>query len=58
MLRSSPPPSSVSSRAATSASGLGGGFLASTTSLNGVVPVLLLARERVAPGSFMADLSL
>ena len=57
MLGSAPPPTSESSGAVTLLSGLGGGFLASTTSLNGVVPVLLLARERLAPVSFMADLS-
>ena len=39
-------------------SGFAGGFLASTTSLNGVAPVLLLARERAEPLSFMADLAI
>ena len=58
MLRSAPEPKGGSRRGATFLSGLGGGFLASTTSLNGVVPVLLLARERAAPVGFMADLSL
>ena len=58
MLRAAPPaPTSGSSGTVTFFSGLGGGFLASTTSLNGVVPVLLLARERAAPVGFMADLS-
>ena len=56
MLRSAPAPASGSSRGVTFLSGFGGGFLASTTSLN-VAPVLLLARERLAPVSFMADLS-
>lgn len=57
MLRSAPAPASGSSRGVTFLSGFGGGFLASTTSLNGVAAVLLLARERLAPVSFMADLS-
>lgn len=40
------------------AAGLAGGFLAATTSLNGIPAVLLLAREKVAPLSFLADLGL
>ena len=58
MLRSAPPPATSGlGRGATLASGFGGGLLASTTSLNGIVPVLMLARERVAPAAVMADLS-
>jgi uncharacterized protein len=37
--------------------GLGGGFLATTTSLSGIPPALLLARDKVAPRSFQADLA-
>lgn len=37
--------------------GFAGGFLGSTTSLNGMPPVLLLARDKVAPLSFLADLA-
>jgi uncharacterized membrane protein YfcA len=44
--------------AVTVAAGALGGFLASTTSLNGVAPVLLLARERAETLTFMADLAL
>jgi uncharacterized membrane protein YfcA len=40
------------------AAGLAGGFLGSSTSLNGVAPVLLLARDRASPRSFLADLAL
>ena len=53
---SAPPPREV--RGAPLAAGLAGGFLGSSTSLNGVAPVLLLARDRAAPRSFMADLAL
>lgn len=35
-----------------------GGFLGSTTSLNGIPPVLLLASEQAAPKRFQADLAL
>jgi uncharacterized membrane protein YfcA len=38
--------------------GLAGGFLGTATSLNGVAPVLLLARDKAAPRSVMADLAL
>lgn len=38
--------------------GLFGGFLATATSLNGVAPVLLLARDKASPRSVMADLAL
>lgn len=37
--------------------GFAGGFLGSTTSLNGVPPVLLLARDKASPFSFLADLA-
>ena len=40
------------------AAGFAGGFLGSTTSLNGVAPVLLLARDQAAPRTFIADLAL
>lgn len=35
-----------------------GGFLGSSTSLNGVAPVLLLARDKASPRSFLADLAM
>jgi uncharacterized membrane protein YfcA len=38
--------------------GLAGGFLGTAASLNGVAPVLLLARDKAAPRSVMADLAL
>ncbi len=40
------------------AAGFAGGFLGSTTSLNGIPAVLLLARDKVSPMSFLADLAL
>lgn len=40
------------------AAGFAGGFLGSTTSLNGVGPVLLLARQKTKPKSLIADLAL
>jgi uncharacterized membrane protein YfcA len=40
------------------AAGVAGGFLGTATSLNGVAPVLLLARDKAAPRSVMADLAL
>ena len=57
LLRSltSPPPRRVPG--APLAAGLAGGLLGSTTSLNGVAPVLLLARDKAAPRSFIADLA-
>lgn len=57
LLRSltAPPPRPVPG--APLAAGLAGGLLGSTTSLNGVAPVLLLARDRAAPRSFIADLA-
>lgn len=38
--------------------GLFGGFCGATSSLNGVPPALLLARDRLAPSSFQANLAL
>lgn len=38
--------------------GLLGGFCGATSSINGVPPALLLARDRVSPRSFQADLAL
>jgi uncharacterized protein len=40
------------------AAGFAGGLLGAATSLNGVAPVLLLARDKVAPRSFLAGLAL
>jgi uncharacterized protein len=40
------------------AAGFAGGFLGAATSLNGVAPVLLLARDKAAPRSVLADLAL
>ena len=51
-----PPPRPVAG--APVVAGFAGGFLGSTTSLNGVAPVLLLARDRAKPLSFIADLAL
>ena len=53
---SAPPPRPL--RGAPFVAGLFGGFLGTATSLNGVAPVLLLAREKAAPRSVMADLAL
>jgi hypothetical protein len=39
------------------AAGFFGGFLGASTSLNGVAPVLLLARDKASPRSFLADLA-
>src|SRR3954447_16751631 len=38
--------------------GFFGGFLGAATSLNGVAPVLLLARDKASPRSFLADLAM
>jgi uncharacterized membrane protein YfcA len=43
---------------ATAVAGFLGGFLGASTSLNGVAPVLLLARDKAAPRSFLADLAM
>jgi uncharacterized protein len=40
------------------AAGFFGGFLGAATSLNGVAPVLLLARDRASPRSQVADLAM
>jgi uncharacterized membrane protein YfcA len=53
---SAPPPRPLPGAAF--AAGLAGGFLATAASLNGVAPVLLLARDKAAPRSVMADLAL
>lgn len=50
-----PPPRPL--RGAPLVAGFAGGFLGSTTSLNGMPAVLLLARDKVAPVSFLADLA-
>src|ERR671916_2056916 len=51
-----PPPRELPG--ATLAAGFAGGFLGAATSLNGVAPVLLLARDKAAPRSVLADLAL
>jgi uncharacterized protein len=53
---SAPPPRPVPG--APLAAGFAGGFLGAATSLNGVAPVLLLARDKAAPRSVLADLAL
>ena len=53
---SAPPPRPLPG--APVAAGFAGGFLGSATSLNGVAPVLLLARDQAAPRSVLADLAL
>jgi uncharacterized membrane protein YfcA len=53
---SAPPPRPLPG--APFAAGLAGGFLGTATSLNGVAPVLLLARDKAAPRSVMADLAI
>ena len=40
------------------AAGFTGGFLGSATSLNGIGPILLMARDKASPRSFLADLAL
>jgi uncharacterized membrane protein YfcA len=52
-----PPPRRTIPGAAVVA-GFLGGFLGSSTSLNGVAPVLLLARDKASPRSFLADLAM
>jgi uncharacterized protein len=51
-----PPPREMPGAAV--AAGFAGGFLGAATSLNGVAPVLLLARDKAAPRSVLADLAL
>jgi uncharacterized membrane protein YfcA len=53
---SAPPPQPLPG--ASLAAGFAGGFLGTATSLNGIAPVLLLARDKVAPRSFLANLAL
>ncbi len=53
---SAPPPRPVPG--APVLAGFGGGFLGTAASLNGAVPVLLLARDKAAPRSQVADLAL
>ncbi len=53
---SAPPPRPLPG--APLAAGFAGGFLGAATSLNGVAPVLLLARDNAAPRSVLADLAL
>src|SRR3954468_8236765 len=52
-----PPPRSTIPGAA-AITGFLGGFLGSSTSLNGVAPVLLLARDKASPRSFLAALAM
>jgi uncharacterized membrane protein YfcA len=52
-----PPPRRTIPGAAVIA-GFLGGFLGASTSLNGVAPVLLLARDKASPRSFLADLAM
>jgi uncharacterized membrane protein YfcA len=51
-----PPPPRVPG--APAIAGFFGGFLGASTSLNGVAPVLLLARDKASPRSFLADLAM
>jgi uncharacterized protein len=53
---SAPPPPPVPGLAVVA--GVVGGFLGTATSLNGVAPVLLLARDKASPRSFLADLAM
>jgi uncharacterized protein len=53
---SAPPPEPLPG--APVAAGFAGGFLGAATSLNGVAPVLLLARDKAAPRSMLADLAI
>ncbi|WP_171058004.1 sulfite exporter TauE/SafE family protein [Modestobacter altitudinis] len=60
LLRPADPVAAGSARAprlAAGTAGLLGGFLGITTSLNGPPPVVLLARQQVAPRQFVADLA-
>jgi uncharacterized protein len=51
-----PPPRRIPG--APGVAGFFGGFLGASTSLNGVAPVLLLARDKAKPRTFIADLAL
>jgi uncharacterized protein len=53
---SAPPPRRIPG--APVVAGFFGGFLGASTSLNGVAPVLLLARDKASPRSFLADLAM
>jgi uncharacterized membrane protein YfcA len=53
----SAPPPRRSLPGAPVVAGFLGGFLGAATSLNGVAPVLLLARDKASPRSFLADLA-
>jgi uncharacterized membrane protein YfcA len=53
---SAPPPRRVPGAAL--AAGVVGGFMGASTSLNGVAPALLMARDRASARSFLADLAL
>jgi uncharacterized membrane protein YfcA len=57
MLRSLGAPAPRPVPGAAAGAGFAGGFLGATTSLNGVAPVLLLARDQAAPRAFIADLA-
>jgi uncharacterized membrane protein YfcA len=60
LLRPTDPDGPATARAprlAAGTAGLLGGFLGITTSLNGPPPVVLLARQHVAPTQFVADLA-
>lgn len=57
MLRSLGAPAPKPIPGAAAGAGFAGGFLGATTSLNGVAPVLLLARDQAAPRAFIADLA-
>lgn len=50
-----PPPPPV--RGAPVVAGFVGGFLGGSTSLSGIGPILLLARDKAAPTAFLADLA-
>jgi len=52
---SAPPPRRIPG--APVVAGFFGGFLGASTSLNGVAPVLLMARDKASPRSFLADLA-
>jgi uncharacterized membrane protein YfcA len=51
-----PPPHRIPGAAVVA--GFFGGFLGASTSLNGVAPVLLMARDKASPRSFLADLAM
>lgn len=57
LFRSVGAPPSQSIPGAPAVAGVVGGFLGATTSLNGMPPVLLLARDKAKPLNFLADLA-